>query len=91
MKTLNIIILLAVASSLTGCASTMLSTDKIAINTASVIGVPQEDITITDRRTDGDITYYKVRTKKGTVYNCTVSGGGVLDLGMTQVPNCNKK
>ena len=32
MKTLNIIILLAVASSLTGCASTMLSTDKIAIN-----------------------------------------------------------
>ncbi len=83
--------LLSIAALATACQTTMLSEDRIASNTAGVLGVPASEITITDRRSDGPTnTYYTAKTKKGT-YACVINGGGLLAAGMTNPPVCNKR
>lgn len=73
------------------CQTTMLSDDRIASNTAGVLGVSPSEVRIVDRRTDGPTnTYYTAITKKGR-YACVINGGGALAFGMTNPPVCNKK
>jgi len=74
-----------------GCASTMLSNDRISSNTAGVLGIQPGDITITDRREETPNTYYTVTTRSGKKYACVINGGGILAMGMTNPPTCSKK
>lgn len=76
---------------LAACQSTMLSDDRIASNTAGILGVSPREVKITDRRQDGPTnTYYIASTKKGK-YACIINGGGLLAAGMTNAPTCTKK
>ena len=74
-----------------GCASTMLSNDRLTSNTAGVLGVSPSDISITDRREETPNTYYTVTTHAGKKYACVINGGGILAMGMTTPPTCAKK
>ena len=84
---------LAVGFALTGCQSTMLQDDRIAADTAGVLGVPSSQITISDRAAQGptNTTYLAHDTKSGTTYACNINGGGLLAVGMTNPPTCNKR
>ena len=83
---------LAVGFLLAGCQSTMLNDDRIAANTAGVLGLPASQITISDRATQGptNTSYVAHDTKSGTSYACNINGGGLLAAGMTNPPTCNK-
>ena len=76
-----------------GCQSTMLNDDRIATQTAGVLGVPAAQITISDRVSAGptNTSYIAHDTKSGATYACTINGGGILAAGMTNPPTCNKK
>jgi hypothetical protein len=75
---------------LSGCASTMLSNDRLRSNTAGALGQPDSAVIITDRRDDGlTNTYYKAKTPRG-VFACTINGGGLLAAGMVNPPQCSR-
>lgn len=75
---------------LSGCASEMLSDQRIADNTALAIGRPRGTVAISDRQTDGlTNTYYTARSG-GVTYRCSINGGGLLAAGMTNPPQCSR-
>ena|SRR5882724_2258320 len=75
-----------------GCQSELMSDDRIVSNTAGVIGVSPQDVTISDRRTDGPTnTYYIAHTRSGATYACVINGGGLLAAGITNPPTCTRK
>lgn len=76
---------------ISGCASTILSDDRLISNTAGVLGVPQNELTITNRREETPNTYYIATTKSGKKYACVINGGNMLTFGMTNPPSCVKK
>lgn len=76
---------------ISGCASTLLSDDRLVSNTASVLGLSPSDITITDRREATPNTYYTVVTRSGAKFACTINGGNIMTMGMTNPPACTKK
>lgn len=91
MTTNKILLISSIALLASACQSTMLSDDRIASNTAGVLGVSPSEVKITDRRSeDPTNTYYTAVTKKGS-YACTINGGGILAVGLTNAPVCNKK
>jgi hypothetical protein len=86
-----LVIILVPISLLVSCTSTMLSNEKIISNTAGVLGVSEDNLTLVNRRSDTTTTYYGVRMQNGTNYICTMTGGGILAVGLTNPPTCNKK
>lgn len=71
-----------------GCADKILSNDRIRDNTAMALGQPEGAVTISNRRYDGMTnTYYNAKTSRGW-YTCTINGGSVLAMGMTNPPTC---
>ena len=73
---------------LTGCANELLSNDRIADETSGLLGHP---VTISDRQYSGGVnTYYTATTDRGRRYRCTINGGTVLALGMTNAPSCER-
>lgn len=74
-----------------GCASTMLSNERIASETAGILGVSPEELSIQNRRTEATNTYYVARTKTGKEYACVINGGNALTFGMVNPPSCNSK
>ncbi len=83
--------ILIFAAALTGCATTLLSDDKIRSNTAGVIGVNPDELSIENRRTEMTNTYYIAKTKSGGEYSCVINGGNILTFGMVNPPSCTKK
>lgn len=75
---------------MTGCASQLLSEDKLRLNTSGVLGVQPADVTISNRRDDTMSTYYTATTSAGAKYACVVSGGNFVTLGLTNPPVCNR-
>lgn len=75
---------------LAGCASTLLSEDRLKSNTAGVIGVPADQIVISNRREEPPNTYYSVATRAGAKYNCVINGGNFWTAGMVNPPTCGK-
>lgn len=76
---------------LAGCASTILSDDRIKSNTALALGVSPEQVTISNRNYDGMTnTYYTASTGSRT-YACTINGGTVMSMGITNPPTCTPK
>lgn len=91
MKSIYSFVIFSFAVMTSACQTVMLSDDRITSNTAGVLGVSISEIKITDRRADGPTnTYYTATTKKGS-YACVINGGGLLAVGMTNSPVCNKK
>jgi hypothetical protein len=80
---------LVVATGLAGCQDQLLSNDRMASSIAGVLGVPPSAVTLSDRRSDGPTnTYVLAHVANGKTYACTVNGGGVLAMGMTNPPTC---
>lgn len=74
-----------------GCASTILSNERITSETAGALGVSPEELTIQNRRTEMTNTYYTAKTKTGKEYTCIINGGNILTAGMINPPMCSKK
>lgn len=74
---------------LSGCAS---SITTLQTRSAGVIGVPPDEVRISDMRTDSSSTYYIATVGKSS-YACVAEGGTLkfLQLGMTNPPNCTKR
>ena len=90
MQSHKVLLVTALCILAAGCQTTMLADDRIASDTAGVLGVSPGDVTISDRRSMGPTnTAYKARTRSGIVYNCVINGGGLLAMGMTNMPTCN--
>ena len=89
-KTVMFAALLAAAPLLSACQTEMLSNDRIASNTASVINVRPDQLTISDRYSDQTNTYYTVHTKDGATHTCVINGGGLLAVGMVDTPTCKQ-
>lgn len=81
---------LAVVAACAGCASQMLSDDRLRSHTAPLVGVSAGELTILNRSEQGTNTYYTVRTTVGAEYQCSINGGGVLAAGMVQGGQCTK-
>jgi hypothetical protein len=71
-----------------GCATTILSNDRIIDETAGAIGIMPNDITIENRRTEIINTYYSVKTKDGKEFNCIINAGNILTWGILSPPEC---
>lgn len=87
----TVAVVVILAGFLAGCATQMLSDDRIRSNTAGALGVSPEDVTISNRREQVPNTYYIAKTKAGVEYACIINGGGILAAGMVNPPTCNKK
>ncbi|WP_158744937.1 hypothetical protein [Acidisphaera sp. L21] len=74
---------------LSGCQSAMLSDDRIADNTAGIIGTSPDGVTISGRHGDATNTYYTATLRNGRHYACVINGGGLLAAGLTNPPTCN--
>lgn len=85
------VLVLALTATLCGCASQLLSDDRLRSNTAGALGLPANELTISERREEMPNTYYTVKTSAGAEFNCVINGGGVLAAGMVNPPNCAKK
>lgn len=86
----TILALLTASLALAGCASTLLSDDRIRESTAMALNQPTSAVTISGRRYDGATnTYYTANTPRGT-FACTINGGSVMALGMTNPPQCSR-
>jgi hypothetical protein len=76
------------AIALSGCADQMLSNDRIRDSTARVLNQPASAITVSDRQADGPMsTSYIATTSRGS-YRCTIGGGSISQLGITETPEC---
>jgi hypothetical protein len=71
-----------------GCATTILSNDRLTGETAGELGMLPDDITIENRRSEMINTYYSVKTKDGREFNCIINGGNILTLGILNPPRC---
>lgn len=91
MKIRNILAISAVTILSAGCASQLLSDDRLANSTAAMIGVPANELTVSGRNEVGGQTYYKAKSKAGVEYDCMISGGNFATAGMIQGAQCNKK
>jgi len=92
MLTWKRLVLAALAAlAVSGCQTTMLSDDRLASTTAGALGVPENDVTILDRRSDPMNTFYTAKTKDNKVYACTISGGGLLSMGLVNPPTCTPR
>lgn len=91
MRTFTLVFALTVAAFASGCASQMLSDDRLKSNTAGALGVAPEDLTISGRREQTPNTYYVAKTSAGVEYACILNGGNLMTMGMTNPPICNKK
>jgi hypothetical protein len=82
-------ITLIMATMFAGCGLTMQSDDRIRANTAGVLGLSPDEVTIENGRQDFSTTYYVAKTRSGVEYACTILRGPVTGLGVP--PVCNKK
>ncbi len=76
---------------ISGCTSIILSDEHLIANTADALGIPQKELTITDRRNETPNTYYTVTTRSGKKYACIINVENSFVLGTTNLPTCAKK
>jgi hypothetical protein len=96
MKLSKIILTCSVAFTIAGCTTiatktNVLSDERIKSETAGVLGYSPSDLTILDRRTEGVNTFVRLKTKDKKEFNCTINGGNLLSMGVTNPPMCSKK
>jgi hypothetical protein len=74
---------------LAGCQATLYSNERVRADTAGVLGVAPESVTIDNRRSSGATTYYTAEVK-GQKYACSTIGGSIMNFGMSVPPSCRK-
>ena len=92
MKSKHLIGLLAFGALFSGCASLVtveLPDDQIKPVTSGILGIPEKDFTVSNKKVIGMIMYYTATTKKGVKYQCRSDGGGPLSLGQIRA-ECEK-
>ena len=76
----RVALVLAAAGSMAGCVTELAlitwSDDKMAAKTAAVIGVPSEDVRLSDKSDDLGHVYYVAKTRRGKTYKCSVANFG---------------
>lgn len=77
------------ATMLAACGFTMQSDDRIRINTAGVLGLSPDELTIENKRQEVTTTYYVAKTQTGSEYACTIIRGPIIGVGAP--PSCSKK
>ena len=76
---------------LSGCAEQMLSNDRARDSISGTLGVPGADVVIVDRRADGPTnTNFVVDAKSNGRFVCTINGGNIATLGMTNGAQCRR-
>lgn len=70
----NILTLVAFAGVLSGCASMVVTDEKLQQRTAFALGLDVDSFTIANRSDEGIRTDYSVKTKSGQSYNCYMTG-----------------
>lgn len=84
------LIVSAVVSLLSGCASFAVSDDALVQRTGFALGLEPAQFTISNRMDEGTTTRYQVKTTAGKRYSCSV-GGSVSVLGKSvSSPICNQ-
>ena len=74
-----------------GCASMAVTEESLEQKTAFALGLDKGEFTISNRVDDGLQTNYVVKTKKGQVYNCYVTGTIAIMGRVVSDAMCNKK
>lgn len=93
MKSKYLIGLLAFGAMMNGCAGLVVGEipkDTLTTATASVIGVPEKEITLSEQKISGMVIYYTAKTKKNGSFSCRAQGGGVAVLGALTSAECTK-
>lgn len=76
---------------LAGCAEQMLGNDRARGSISGTLGIPSSDATIVDRRADGPTnTNFIVDTKVNGRFICTINGGNIVTLGLTNGAQCRR-
>ena len=66
-----------------------LTDERLASQAGGVLGINPNNLTVIERRsTMGSATFFSVRASNGRKYNCVITGGGLLALGMVNAPDC---
>lgn len=71
---IRIVVGLAGALMLTACASMTVSDDDVVQRTGFTLGLEPGDFTVSDRINEGLELRYKVLTKSGKKFNCSMAG-----------------
>ena len=80
-----------ILAGLSACVGTkvLVPDSRLASNTAGVLGVSPDAISITDRRGAGTNTYYTAHVGNRS-YACTLNGGNLMTFGMVNPPICTR-
>ena len=91
LKKILFVTMLSGLSMLSGCASMVVTSDKMEQRTSFALGVDKSKFTISDRQDERFQTRYSVKLKSGKQYNCSITG--VFGLFGPTVGDalCNKK
>jgi len=82
---------LAILPLAAGCADQMLGNDRARDSISGSLGLPAADVTIVDRRADGPTnTNFIVDTRANGRFVCTINGGNIATLGMTNGAACRR-
>ena len=76
---------------LAACQSTILPDDKIKSETARVLNVAPDQVTISNRSSEGISDTSYIASASGRTYSCTINGGTVLSFGMSNTPVCTAR
>ena len=75
---------------LAGCGMQPITDESLRANTAGVLGVAPNDVTISNRNTQSMNTYYIAKTTSGQEYACVFEIGDIY-TSMSDPPVCHKK
>ena len=85
------IAMLAILPLAAGCADQMLGNDRARDSISGSLGLPIADVTIVERRADGPTnTNFIVDTRANGRFVCTINGGNIATLGMTNGAACRR-
>ena len=76
---------------LAACQSTILPDDKVKSETARVLNVTPDQVAISNRHSEGISDTSYIASAAGRTYACTINGGTVLSLGMSNAPVCTPR
>jgi hypothetical protein len=77
--------LVALSAFVTGCASTVISNDKIIERTAIALSLDRNAFTISNRSDESYRSNYVVTVNDGRKYNCYIGGGAAGFMGASSV------
>ena len=94
MTRYTLLALLSPVALFAGCATAQDSKDRLASETAALLGVKADQVSISNRRTSGTTIYYTAMTKAAD-YGCSTEISSianlVMSMGVTHPPKCEKK